>query len=153
MDYYDFNVLAGSDCCCTGAIPKTYAFEDYLFTSDEQSIVEDVLVVLKPIKKATLLVSGEKQPSTSKILPTLTKLRTEMTVDDKDSEIIKAMKTKAIENSNKGYKDEKVSSFVLKASFLDPRYKSLNSIAKPGVMLLIKQEMRDMCVCWLLRPK
>ena len=125
---------------------KHMNLRDYLFTSDEQSIVEDVLVVLKPMKKATLLVSGEKQPSASKILLTLAKLRKEMTVDDKDSEIVKAMKMKVIKNLNKRYKDEKVSSYLLKASFLDQRYKSLSSIAKPGVMLLIKQEIRDMCV-------
>ena len=56
------------------------------------------------------------------------------------------MKVNILENLNKRYTDESVSSFLLKASYLDPRYKSLNNIVKGGVMAFIKQDIKDMCV-------
>ena len=61
-----------------------------LFSAGEESIIEEVLVVLKPMMIATVLISGEKQPTASKILPTLAKIRKEMTVNENlDSELVK----------------------------------------------------------------
>ena len=39
-----------------------------------------------------------------------------------------------------------MSSFLLKATFLDPRYKSLHNIAKEGAVFVTKQAIRDMCI-------
>ena len=99
------------------------------------------------MKIATLLVSGEKQPTASRILPMLAKIRKEMAVNENlDSELAKEMKQKVIDNLNKRYNDGSVSSFPLKASFLDPRYKSLNNIAKKGAIFVTKQAIRNMCI-------
>ena len=118
-----------------------------MFSAEEQGIVEDILVVLKPLKKATVFVSGEKQPSASKILPTLAKLRMEMSVNENlDSPLAAEMKRRVIDNLNKRYTDQAVTNFLLKASFLDPRYKSLHNVAKEGAVHVTKQALRDMCI-------
>ena len=119
---------------------------EYLFSAEEESLVEEVKIVLKPMKIATALVSGEKQPTASKILPTLAKIRKEMAINETlDSQVVKEMKQNVID-LNKRYKDQSVSSFLLKATFLDPRYKSLHNIAKEGAVFVTKQAIRDMCI-------
>ena len=66
---------------------------EYLFSAEEESLVEEVKIVLKPMKIATALVSGEKQPTASKILPTLAKIRKEMAINETlDSQVVKEMK-------------------------------------------------------------
>lgn len=99
------------------------------------------------MKIATSLISGDKQPTASKILPTLAKLRKEMDVNEiLDSELVKEMKQNVVENLNKRYLDKDVSGFLLKASYLDPRYKSLNNIATEKAALVTKQGIKEMCV-------
>lgn len=116
-------------------------------SAEEEGLAEEVLAILKPLKKATTFISAEKQPTASKILPTLAKLGKEMIVNEVlDSELGAQMKTKIIENLNKRYTDQTVRSFLLKACFLDPRYKSLNNIAKEGLVFVTKQAVRDMCI-------
>ena len=118
-----------------------------LFSAGEESIIEEVLVVLKPMMIATVLISGEKQPTASKILPTLAKIRKEMTVNENlDSELVKEIKQNIIDNLNKRYLDQSISSFLLKATFLDPRYKSLNNIAREGAVFATKQAIKEMCI-------
>ena len=98
---------------------------EYLFSAEEEGLIENILAVLKPLKTATVFISTEKQPTASKILPTLAKLRMEMTVNkETDSALTTQMKVNILENLNKTYTDESVSSFLLKASYFDPRYKS-----------------------------
>ena len=90
-------------------------------SAEEEGLIEDILRVLKPLKTATIFISAKKQPTASKILPTLTKLRMEMTVNEAtDSPLATEMKICILENLNRRYTDEKLSSFLLKASFLDP---------------------------------
>ena len=126
---------------------KHLNLREYIFSAEEEGIIEEILTVLKPMKIATILVSGENQPTASKILPILAKLRKEMTVNDTlDSELTKEMKQIVITNLNKRYTDQSVSSFLLKTSFLDPRYKSLHNIAKEGAIFVTKQAIREMCV-------
>ena len=98
------------------------------------------------MKTATLFVSGEKQPAASRILSTMAKLKFEMRVKDSDSKLVTDMKSKITDTLDKRYKDQSVRSFLLKASFLDPRYKCLHNIATEGVKFVTKQAIRDMCV-------
>ena len=108
--------------------------------------VEDILAVLKPMKTASLFISSEKQPTASRILPTLAKVKFEMRVKDTDSNLVINMKNKITENLNTRYIDQSGRSFLLKASFLDPRHKGLHNIATEGVKFVTKQAVRDMCV-------
>lgn len=120
---------------------------EYLFTAEEQQIIDDIFAVLKPMKRATAFVSAEKQPTASRILPTIAKLRLEMTVNENtDSKLMEEMKVIIVDNLNKRYIDQNVRSFLLTAGFLDPRYKSLNNIATEGAVLNTKQAVKEMCL-------
>lgn len=124
---------------------KHLNLREYLFTAEEEGLIDDILKVLKPLKTATTFISAEKQPTASKVLPTLAKLRMEMIVNETDSHLAAEMKSNIIENLNRRYTDDIVSKFLLKASFLDPRYKSLHNLATPKAVLMTKQAIRDMC--------
>ena len=89
---------------------KHLNLRDHLFNGVEQGRVEDILVVLKLMKRATIFVSAEKQP-TSRVLPTLAKLRMEMTVSETDSALAKQMKQNILDNLNKRYSDQSVRCF------------------------------------------
>ena len=119
---------------------------DSLFTVEEQALLEDVLAVLKPLKRATLFVSYDSQPTFSRILPTLAKLNQEITINEHDSELVVKMKSNTRANLDKRCNDQAVRSFLLKATFLDPRYKALNNIAMEGAQYATKQAVRDMCI-------
>ena len=71
----------------------------------------------------------------------------EMTVNEAtDSPLVTEKKICILENLNKRYTDEKLSSFLSKASFLDPRYKTLHNLAKEGAVLFTKQAVKDLCM-------
>ena len=111
---------------------KHLNLREYLFSAEEEGLIENILAVLKPLKTATVFISAEKQPTASKILPTLAKLRMEMTVNEEtDSALTTQMKVNILENLNKRYTDESVS--------------SLHNIAKGGAMAFVKQGIKDMC--------
>ena len=67
---------------------KHLHLRENLFTGEEQILVDEVLTVLQPLKIATLLVSGEKNPTASRILPTLAKLKFEMSVKEGDFHVL-----------------------------------------------------------------
>ena len=77
-----------------------------LFNAEEEGLIKDILAVLKPLKTATTFISFEKQPTANKILPTLAKLRMEVTVNQTDSALAQDMKLNILENLNKRYNDE-----------------------------------------------
>ena len=118
---------------------------DYLFNGEEQGVVQDILAVLKPMNRATIFVSSEKQPTASRKLPTLAKLRMEMTISETDSALAKEMKQKILDNLNKRYSDQSISSFLLKqVTWIQDI--SINNLAKEGAVLFTKQAIRDMCI-------
>lgn len=120
---------------------KHLNLREHLLTAEEETNIEEILRILNPMKIATTFVCGEKQPTASKILPTLAKLRTEMAVHEEvDSDLVTQMKMNIVDNLNRRYTDNNIS------SFFDPRYKSLNNIAKEGAVFVTKQAIRKMCL-------
>lgn len=73
------NHFSGSFCSSYRSTTETFDLREHLFTAEEEALLDDVLSVLKPLKIATLFVSGESQPTASRILSTLAKLNQQMT--------------------------------------------------------------------------
>ena len=76
----------------------------------------------------------------------MAKLNQETAVKEHDSEMVERMKGNIKQNFEKRYNDQAVRSFLLKATYLDPRYKALNNIAMEGAVYATKQAVRDMCI-------
>ena len=77
------------------------------------------------MKRAIICVSSERTPTSSRILPILTKLILEMTA--KETELVVIMKMKISDNLDKAYILESVRSFLPKVFVFDLKYKFLHS--------------------------
>ena len=108
---------------------KHLHLRDSLFTANEQGLVEEILSVLKPMKRATAFVSGDKQPTASRILPTLAKLKLELQEKTRDTLFTSKMKEAMRENLDSRYTNATVRN-LFKISYLDPRYKDMTSASE-----------------------
>ncbi len=122
---------------------KHLSLRECIFTPEEQGKVEEVLSILRPMKKATTFVSGEKQPSASKVLPTLAKLQTEMKEKVVDSALAVRMKHAVLQNLNLRYSDACVKNLLCKTTYIDPRYKEM-TFASECEIFKAKQAIKEM---------
>lgn len=116
-----------------------------LFTAKEQNDIVEILSVLKPMKMATVFLSGENQPTASRALPTLAKLKQEMLEKPTDTPLGAKMKNAILQSLSGRYVDEQIKTFLLAASYLDPRYKTVN-FASALEKERAKQHVKDMCL-------
>lgn len=93
---------------------KHLNLRESLFTAEEQSLVEEALTVLKPMKRARAIVSGDKQPTASRILPTLAELQLQLKEKTIDTLFTAKMKAAMRENLNTRYTDACVRNLLFK---------------------------------------
>lgn len=62
-------------------------------SDDDVKVEEEVLQVLKPLKTVTTLLSTEKAPSVSMILPLKTRILQSMAANEEDGTITRDVKT------------------------------------------------------------
>ena len=118
---------------------------DSLFTSEEQGFVEETLAVLKPMKRATTFVCADKQPTASRILPTLAKLELELQEKTGDILFTSKIKKSMRENLKTRYTDATVRNLLFKISYMDPRYKDM-TFATECEAFKARQAVREMCL-------
>ena len=115
----------------TAAIHATFTDPDIkkdrsmLFTAEEQSGAEELIIVLKELKTATTIICEQHSPSISMIQPVLSKLKRSLTIQDSDSALVKAVKTAALQNLNTRYLDNDLHRHLNACTILDPRYKDM----------------------------
>ena len=81
--------------------------------------------VLKPFKIATEHLAGETYPTISAVDPLLTEIKKRVAEDSNDSNTIAVFKKALRDDVNSRYRDPDLQMLLNKASFLDPRFKSL----------------------------
>ena len=89
-------------------------------------------IVLKPFKDATELLSKEKNPTVSLIMPVITLLRNMLTSSSVSSSV-KKMKAIMLKDFNNRFANEELQSFIAVSAFLDPRFKSLSFLEDDSV--------------------
>ena len=94
-------------------------------SSNEWRLLEDIAVVLEPFKDATVFLSGDTYPTISVLGPLFNQIKLATTVNDSDSAALKDFKRALANNMNSRYQDKNVLAVHNKASFLDPRFKTL----------------------------
>ena len=85
MPNYNFQAVSAA---ATDSQLRHLNLREYLFSAEEEGLIENILVVLKPLKTATVFISAGKQPTASKILPKRAKLRVEMTVKEENGSVL-----------------------------------------------------------------
>lgn len=74
--------------------------------SADISDAEEIVNLLKPLKKATAVLSDEKSPTLSLIVPLKAMIERSMTLDEKDSATIANMKTAILQNLSSRFTEE-----------------------------------------------
>ena len=99
-----------------------------LFTEAERTGAEEILVVYRELKNATTLVSSATT-TVALILPTIKKLETHLSAQEGDIAFTREIKNAVLKNLHSRYLDDKTREFLLLATILDPRSKSLTHIS------------------------
>ncbi|XDV33918.1 hypothetical protein PO909_004160 [Leuciscus waleckii] len=110
--------------------PEVHRSEKDLCTLTEADITvaEDIVKALRPMKSATLVMSGENSATLSIIAPLHAQLLDEMRSTASDSTVIKELKSAVHDNLRFRYANLKEKLYV--ASVLDPRFKTLPFISE-----------------------
>ncbi|XP_076879095.1 E3 SUMO-protein ligase ZBED1-like [Brachyhypopomus gauderio] len=93
-----------------------------ILSDQEVKMTEEVIVILKPLKTLTTLISSEATPSASMILPLKATVLHSMEPNDGDSAIVTQVKAAIRENLEDRYSCQ---DFLHKCTALDPRFKPL----------------------------
>ncbi len=91
--------------------------------SNDITDAEEIVNLLKPLKKATTVLSDEKSTTLSLIVPLKSMIEQSMTLDEKDSTTIANMKAAILQNLSGRY--TAVQDYLLESTALDPRFRSL----------------------------
>lgn len=116
-------------------------------SSQEWRILEDIVELLQPFKIATQHLSGEKYPTISAVGPLLSEIKKRIAIDNNDSNPVKEFKRALGDDINNRYQHPDIKMLFNKASFLDPRFKSLThlcTLQKEEVHEVILQEVIDL---------
>lgn len=96
---------------------------------NEWRILEDVVQLLRPFKVATEYLSGERYPTISALGPLLNEIHKKVSPCSDDSIAVREFK-KALPNDLAGrYVNPDIRGLLRKASFVDPRFKTLNHLS------------------------
>ena len=96
---------------------------------NEWRILEDIVQLLRPFKIATLHLSGEKYPTISALGPLLGEIKKKVAADVSDSVVIREFKRALRDDINSRYQHPDIQMLLNKASYLDPRFKSLTHLS------------------------
>ena len=115
-----------------------------LFDFSEQSRIDSVITVLKPFNLATVLLSAEKTPTLSLVLPCLLKMEQCLVVEENDPPVIVQMKEAMAANLQKRFSKDEDDMYRL-ASLLDPRTKALGFL-KADERALVRDRLLKRCL-------
>ena len=92
---------------------------------NEWRILEDIVQLLRPFKVATEYLSGERYPTISALGPLLNEIQKKISLSCDDTVAVREFK-KALRNDLESrYINPDIRGLLRKASFVDPRFKTL----------------------------
>lgn len=95
--------------------------------SDEWTVIEELIAVLKPFHRATTAMSASSYPTMSMLSPLLYKLTEKvLKVGKEHTSSGKALKEAILTDLNHCYSSQNQQEMLHTAAFLDPRFKNLH---------------------------
>jgi len=132
------------------AIAAVFQRRRYLeLSSSEWRLLEDVAEVLETYKDVTTYLSSESYPTISSPGPLYHAIKDKLSPTNDDSPAVQSFKRLLAIDMTTRYQDPTVSLCLNKASFLDPRFKTLAHISRSQQEKVIKDisdELVDMVV-------
>ena len=91
------------------------------------TLIEELIIILKPFHEATTMMSGSKYPTSSLLAPLLYKLLdVTLKVGNDDSNHMRLIKQVIATDLQTRYRSQSVTEMINTAAFLDPRFKDLD---------------------------
>ena len=131
--------------CAVKKDPLFLHNEFELLSASEQTLLQNLLVILKSFVMAFNMVTEMTHVSAAVILPILKKLKTTLKIAEVDSQVIVDIKNSLWTKLCEQYAADNVHCFLLLCSVLDPRYKDLKFVDpedRENALSLLKKEMR-----------
>ena len=101
-----------------------------LLSFEEQELIEKVVKLLEPFKRATIILSSESEPTLPAVMPLLKKMEGLLIETETDTTVIKKMKKVTRENIRRRYENNQGENECMPvlplASILHPRFKDMN---------------------------
>ncbi|KAM9853513.1 E3 SUMO-protein ligase ZBED1-like [Aulostomus maculatus] len=113
-------------------VKKNVTKDMAVLNDDEQRLAEQLIQVLQPLKKVTKIRSSKTIPTTSMILPLKDIILKAMVPGGEDTTAIRDAKAAITKDLEKRYTVPDLQKYLLKATALDPRFKSLPFIDEPS---------------------
>ena len=114
---------------------------------EEWRILEDIIELLEPYKDVTTYLSAESYPTISALGPLFAAVRAKLVNSDTDSIAVRNVKRSLAADMSTRYQSTGVSLLLNKASFLDPRFKTLahlSAVEKKETVNDIIRECQDL---------
>ena len=106
---------------------KDRAVRNLFPDSSEWAVIEELSGILKPFYDATTIMSASKYPTHSLLAPLFYKLlKITLKINLEDSSTLKSIKKAISSDLEERYCNTQVKRTLLKAAFLDPRFKSMD---------------------------
>nr|XP_018912039.1 PREDICTED: zinc finger BED domain-containing protein 1 [Bemisia tabaci] len=112
---------------------------------DEQAIIKETIILLRPFKEATTENSGEKYASGSLVIPTIWSLNAHLQATKPKLAPVMALKAKLIEEMDSRFKDVEHVRPLAISTILDPRFKRMHfesAIAISNALSVISNELK-----------
>ncbi|CAH2002280.1 unnamed protein product [Acanthoscelides obtectus] len=93
--------------------------------AQEWTIIKDLIPILKPVEVITTILSGEKYPTMSSIIPLIRGLQHALVRFSTENEVCTLLKNDLVDIISRRLGILEVNKTVAKCSFLDPRFKKL----------------------------
>jgi len=117
---------------------EKHSDKDLMPASQEFTVAEELLAILKPFNDTTEVVGGERYPTLSIVLPILCKLlHVTLKATNDDTHLAKEIKRVIRADLELRYQDKETETLLRIATYLDPRFKSLSfldEVAREGWM-------------------
>ena len=120
-------LLEQQQAVCAALLESTKRDDRYLMpSSNDFTVIEELVEILEPFRDATEVVSGEKYPTISIICPLLYKfLNVTLCEKDDDTSLCKEVKRAIRVDLESRYVSQEVEEKLRLSSYLDPRFKAL----------------------------
>ena len=114
-------------------------------STDDFTVLEELVNVLRPIQQATELLSGSKYATVSCMFPVLQQLlKHSLKTSEEDSSVMKSIKESIAQDLATRYQDSELSMLLQIASFLDPRFKEqpyLSETERTTIILRTREKL------------
>lgn len=132
---------------CAALLPQPPHIRALLPDGREWNIIEMLLELLKPFYTATNVMSSSSKPTLSMVAPLQNQLlQVTLVADPTDTDQMSRFKSTIARDLQQRYSGDEIRTLLLRASFLDPRFKTLDFVSNEGEKDAVHADIKEQCI-------